>query len=98
MAQALTICFWLSFVVLLSVKFGNFCLLFADLQSVKVYRDLSKPVGALNENRLQKLLVSLCFELFFVMSSPKDVFSAHATALTAQSHIHAGNTVRIRPE
>lgn len=35
-----------------------FAILFEDLNNPEIYRDLSKPVGALNKERLEKLLVS----------------------------------------
>ena len=37
----------------------QYCNLFSDLEDPALYRDLSKPVGALNEERLLKLLVSI---------------------------------------
>ncbi|KAF2878744.1 hypothetical protein ILUMI_27419 [Ignelater luminosus] len=43
-----------------------------DLNDPKSYRDLSKPVGALNEIRLQRLL-----ERYEEMSSPKFIYGSH---------------------
>lgn len=43
-----------------------------DLNDPKSYRDLSKPVGALNEVRLQRLL-----ERYEEMSSPKFIYGSH---------------------
>lgn len=43
-----------------------------DLNDPKVYRDLSKPIGALNEIRLQRLI-----ERYEEMSHPKFLYGSH---------------------
>ncbi|KAK5646659.1 hypothetical protein RI129_005123 [Pyrocoelia pectoralis] len=43
-----------------------------DLDNPQTYRDLSKPIGALNEDRLQKLM-----ERYEEMSFPKFIYGSH---------------------
>ncbi|KAL6433650.1 hypothetical protein ACFW04_005736 [Cataglyphis niger] len=46
-----------------------------DLNDIKVYRDLSKPIGALNPSRLQRLK-----ERYLEMSDPKFLYGSHYSA------------------
>ena len=46
-----------------------------DLEDPSIYRDLSLPVGALNQNRLKQLL-----ERFADMPEPKFLYGSHYMA------------------
>lgn len=46
-----------------------------DLDNVDVFRDLSKPMGALNPDRLDKLK-----ERYYEMSDPKFMYGSHYSA------------------
>lgn len=46
-----------------------------DMESAQTFRDLSKPMGALNTDRLEKLL-----ERYHEMSDPKFLYGSHYSA------------------
>lgn len=46
-----------------------------DLDNADTFRDLTKPMGALNPDRLEKLL-----ERFHEMSDPKFLYGSHYSA------------------
>ena len=52
----------------MSLLFAEF-LFFLDLENPASFRDLSKPIGALNDERLARMKVVICSIPFFVSRS-----------------------------